>query len=169
MMSFSKWLLAFSLSFFMVGAYAVIDSYEFANKEQEQRFFELTNELRCPKCQNQSIGDSNAPIAHDLRREVHKMVVEGADNQTVIDFMLSRYGDFVLYTPRFEGKNLILWLGPVVLLLIGIMVFLGVLRSHRAASQNNPEQASDELTPEQREKLNKALSKIPNNVQGGKQ
>ena len=62
-------------------AFAVIDTYQFDSPEQEQRFFTLTNELRCPKCQNQSIGDSNAPIANDLRREVHRMLLEGAENQ----------------------------------------------------------------------------------------
>ncbi|OED41418.1 hypothetical protein ACH42_14205 [Endozoicomonas sp. (ex Bugula neritina AB1)] len=151
---------------FFSSAYATpIDSYEFVDKLQEQRFYELTNELRCPKCQNQSIADSNAPIAEDLRREVHKMVVDGADNQTVIDFMLARYGDFVLYTPRFEGKTLILWLGPLVLLLIGLLVLITVVRGHRSQAVTTDVSASDsaseELTQEQRKKLD--------NVLGGKQ
>ena len=152
---------ALFVALFITGVFAApIDSYEFADKIQEQRFYELTNELRCPKCQNQSIADSNAPIAEDLRREVHKMVVEGADNQTVIDFMLDRYGDFVLYTPKFEGKNLILWLGPLFLLLIGFWVLIVIVRSHRNHTPANARD-SGELTPEQREKLNKVL--------GGKQ
>ena len=162
MRTFSQWLLALTTVLFLSGAQATpIDSYEFQDKTQEQRFYELTNELRCPKCQNQSIADSNAPIAEDLRREVHKMVLEGADNQTVIDFMLNRYGEFVLYTPKFEGKNLILWLTPLILLLIGALVLIMVVRSHRNRKVNLSVDEPDELTPEQREKLNKVL--------GGKQ
>ena len=162
MKSISQWGLALFAALFLSNAIATpIDSYEFSDKLQEQQFHELTNELRCPKCQNQSIADSNAPIAEDLRREVHKMVLDGADNQTVIDFMLDRYGDFVLYTPRFEGKNLILWLGPLVLLLIGLMVLVVVVRGHRSQKVEAESSESDELTPEEREKLNKVL--------GGKQ
>lgn len=154
------WLLALSAALFLTSGYAAIDSYEFVNKEQERQFHELTNELRCPKCQNQSIGDSNAPIAADLRREVHQMIIDGADNQTVIDFMLDRYGDFVLYTPKFEGKNLILWLGPLALLLIGLLVLVAVVRSHRNGSKASDDEP-DELTAEQKKKLDEVL--------GGKQ
>lgn len=158
MSAFRQWGWALLTVLFLSGVHAApIDSYEFADKQQEQRFYELTNELRCPKCQNQSIGDSNAPIAEDLRREVHQMVVDGADNQTVINFMLDRYGDFVLYTPRFEGKNLILWLGPLFLLIIGLLVFVVVIRGHRQQSRRKDEPDVDELTPEQREKLNNVL------------
>ena len=169
-MSLSKWLLALCTALFLNQAYAVIDSYEFLTNEQEQRFFDLTNELRCPKCQNQSIGDSNAPIAQDLRREVHSMIIEGADDKAIIDFMLDRYGDFVLYTPRFEGKNLILWLGPLVLLFIGFLVLLMVVRNHRASSVKSAAEkttlaeghaTTSELTAQQRKKLDKLL--------GGKQ
>ena len=135
-------------------AYGTIDSYEFATAEQEQRFYELTNELRCPKCQNQSIADSNAPIAQDLRREVHRMVNEGADHQTVVDFMLARYGEFVLYKPQMSGKNLVLWLGPLVLLLIGFVVLMMIVRK----AQNVSVVADDALTPLQQQKLDNVLN-----------
>lgn len=139
---------------FLPWAYGAIDSYEFATAEQEQRFYELTNELRCPKCQNQSIADSNAPIAQDLRREVHRMVNEGADHQTVVDFMLARYGEFVLYKPQMSGKNLVLWLGPLVLLLIGFVVLMTIVRK----AQNVSVVADDTLTPLQQKKLDNVLN-----------
>ena len=139
---------------FLPWAYGVIDFYEFATAEQEQRFYELTNELRCPKCQNQSIADSNAPIAQDLRREVHRMVNEGADHQTVVDFMLARYGEFVLYKPQMSGKNLVLWLGPLVLLLIGFVVLMTIVRK----AQNVSVVADDTLTPLQQKKLDNVLN-----------
>ncbi|MFK0571059.1 cytochrome c-type biogenesis protein [Endozoicomonas sp.] len=153
----SQFLFVISALLFFSPAYGVIDSYEFTTAEQEQRFFELTNELRCPKCQNQTIADSNAPIAQDLRREVHRMVNDGADNQTVIDFMLSRYGDFVLYKPQMSGLNLVLWLGPVFLLLVGFMVLLMVVRKHRVAGKTVVDDAEEGLSAEQQQRLNKVL------------
>lgn len=127
----SQLIIVLSTILFMGTAYGVIDSYEFSSPEQEQRFFELTKELRCPKCQNQSIADSNASIALDLRREVYRLLNEGADNQTVVDFMLARYGDFVLYKPRILGVNLVLWFGPLLLLLTGLAVLVVVVRKHK--------------------------------------
>ncbi|MGB1271744.1 MAG: cytochrome c-type biogenesis protein [Endozoicomonas sp.] len=144
---------ALFFSLLMTNALAAIDSYEFDSPEQERRFYELTNELRCPKCQNQSIADSNAPIAHDLRREVHRLLVEEVEDEGVIDFMLSRYGEFVLYTPRFEAKTLVLWLGPLFLLLIGLVVLVVVVRNHKMASGVE----HDNVTEEQRQALEQAL------------
>ena len=131
---------------------AVSDNYKFDNSEQETRFFHLNNELRCPQCQNQSIGDSNAPIAQDLRREVHRMIVEEqADDDTIIQFMLDRYGDFVLYKPRLNTTTVVLWLGPLVLLLLGLFVLFRLLRNHRPAT------SEPELDEQEREALKKIL------------
>jgi len=119
----------------------VIDSYEFASPEQEAQFFRLNGELRCPQCQNQSIGDSNAPIAQDLRREVHRMIVqEQADDDTIVQFMLARYGDFVLYKPRMNTTTAVLWLGPLVLLVLGLLVLWRLLRQHRPRTTGLDEQ-----------------------------
>ncbi|WP_067519156.1 cytochrome c-type biogenesis protein [Endozoicomonas ascidiicola] len=162
-------LFAFTALLFLGSAHATIDSYEFDNAAQEQQFFELTNELRCPKCQNQTIGDSNAPIAQDLRREVHRMVVDGADNDTVIDFMLARYGDFVLYKPRWTGVNLVLWLGPVFLLLIGLIVVLMVARKHKPSVVNTQDAMPDEaLTEEQERALERRLQQFQSDEESGK-
>ena len=125
--------------------YGLVDTYTFNSREQEQRFFQLTSELRCPKCQNQSIADSNAPIAQDLRREVHRLLTEEqASDQQVIDFMLVRYGDFVLYKPRLTGMNWVLWLGPLLLLLAGLLVMVRVVRVHRPASQKSGQEQKEE-------------------------
>ena len=112
-----RWLLAVALGLTLAGAaHAAIDTYEFADDAERARFRELTQELRCPKCQNQDIADSNAPIATDLRREIYRMLGEGKSNQQIIDFMVDRYGDFVRYKPALTGKTAVLWFGPLALL-----------------------------------------------------
>lgn len=81
-------------------AQAAIDAYAFKDEVERARYTELTRELRCPKCQNQDIADSNAPIAADLRKEIFRMLDEGQSNQQIIDFMVDRYGEFVRYKPE---------------------------------------------------------------------
>ena len=131
------WLFGLAAALFVAAGHAnVIQSYDFDTEAQEQQFFRLTEELRCPQCQNQSIADSNAGISEDLRREVHRMVLEGADDKTVIEFMLDRYGEFILYRPKFENKTLVLWLGPLVLLLFGLFMVFVLVRKHRPAVED---------------------------------
>ncbi|MDP0588677.1 MAG: cytochrome c-type biogenesis protein CcmH [Candidatus Endonucleobacter bathymodioli] len=130
---------------------AAFDSYQFTSIEQEQRFFKLTNELRCPKFQNQTIADSNAVIAQDLRREIHQLLIDGADDQKVIDFMLNRYGDFVLYRPRLNSKTAVLWFGPLILLLIGFGVILIIAKKHKSAAII--QRAEEPLTVVEQKKL----------------
>jgi len=91
----------------------------FMNKQQQVRFEKLTRELRCLVCQNQNLADSDAPLAHDLRREVHKMLLSGKTNEQIKLFLVERYGDFVLYRPPVQENTYALWLGPLVLLLLG--------------------------------------------------
>lgn len=101
------------------GALAAIDVYQFDTEEQETRFRVLTEELRCPKCQNQSIADSDAGIAQDMRERVARMIREGHDDQAIVDYFVDRYGDFVSYRPPVNAQTLVLWLGPAILLLLG--------------------------------------------------
>jgi cytochrome c-type biogenesis protein CcmH len=96
-----------------------------------ERYWNLIREIRCPKCLNESIADSNAPVAADLRREVHRLLAEGATNDEVIEFLSSRYGDFVLYRPRLTPTTWALWAGPFVFLAIGSVVFWRVLKKRR--------------------------------------
>lgn len=110
-------------------ALALIETYEFSNPELEARYQQLSEELRCPKCQNQNIADSNAPIAQDLRKLLHQQLEQGASDAEILDYMVARYGEFVRYRPRFGGTTVFLWLAPVLLLLTGIVLLLGMLRS----------------------------------------
>ncbi len=91
----------------------------FNNPQDEATFYALVNELRCLVCQNQNIADSDADLAVDLRREIYAMINDGQSRSDILDFMVQRYGEFVLYKPRFSSKTLLLWLGPAFLLLLG--------------------------------------------------
>jgi cytochrome c-type biogenesis protein CcmH len=92
---------------------------QFQDRAEEARFHALVAELRCVMCQNQSLADSNAQIAHDLRREVLTLMRDGKNDAEIKDFLVARYGEFVLYRPRVESSTWLLWFGPVALLLVG--------------------------------------------------
>jgi len=117
---------------FAAAAQAVIETYEFSDPMLEQRYQALSAELRCPKCQNQNIADSNAPIAQDLRRLLHQQLEAGATDQQILDFMVARYGEFVRYRPRFGGATALLWLAPILLLGSGVLLLWLILRARRA-------------------------------------
>ncbi|NRP35578.1 Cytochrome c-type biogenesis protein CcmH precursor [Marinobacterium sp. xm-d-579] len=119
-------------------SFAAIDTHNFKSVEDEKRFHALAAELRCPKCQNQNIADSDSPIAKDLRTEVFRMIDEGAEDETIIDFMVTRYGDFVLYRPKMNSQTWLLWNGPFLVLGFGVLVILAVVwqrRSRRKVSE----------------------------------
>jgi cytochrome c-type biogenesis protein CcmH len=109
---------------------------EFANVEQEERFSNLINELRCVVCQNQSVADSNAELAQDVRDLVRNKILEGQTDQQITDFLVERYGDFVLYNPPLKPKTYVLWLGPLVLVLLAFFVFIYFIRSHARSTQS---------------------------------
>jgi len=115
---------------------AAIETYQFDSPEQEARFRQLGYELRCPKCQNQAIGDSDAEISGDLRAEVYRMLKEGATDAEIKDFMVARYGRYVLYNPPLDQQTLILWFGPAGLLVLGgILVVLRIRQSKKALDE----------------------------------
>jgi cytochrome c-type biogenesis protein CcmH len=97
-----------------------------------QRYLNLIREIRCPLCLNESIADSTAPVAADLRREVRRLMGEGKTDDQIKDFLSARYGDFVLYRPRVNEATWALWAGPFVFLVIGGIVFWRILRARRA-------------------------------------
>jgi cytochrome c-type biogenesis protein CcmH len=107
---------------------------QFRDTAEEQRFHDLVAELRCVMCQNQSLADSNAQIAVDLRREVLALMREGRSDQEVRDFLVERYGEFVLYRPLFTPKTWLLWFGPLLFALGGGLVVWRLLRRNRAAA-----------------------------------
>lgn len=108
------------------------DLYPFESPEQEARFDRLTAELRCPKCQNQSLADSNAPIAQDLRKRTYELVREGRSDDEIVAYLKDRYGEFITYRPAFNVVTALLWAGPFLLLVIagGILAW----RLHRRAT-----------------------------------
>lgn len=137
-----KWTLAFVASLmFALTAQAAIEIYEFDNLEQEQQFKDLGNTLRCPKCQNNTIADSNAELAVDLRHKVYEMTKEGKSKQEIVDYMIARYGNFVTYKPPFTIATSVLWLGPICVVLFGFGFI--VLRSRKAKQATQAEKDWD--------------------------
>ncbi|GFM65738.1 cytochrome c biogenesis protein [Pseudomonas cichorii] len=151
-----RWLTAAALSLGLAGfAQAAIDAYQFRDEAERARYSELTKELRCPKCQNQDLADSNAPIAADLRKEIYRMLGEGQSNQQIIEFMVNRYGEFVRYNPQLSSRTWLLWFGPAGLLLVGLVV-IGVIVGRRRSEQR---EAADVLSDEERQRLAHLLDK----------
>lgn len=130
-------LLATALLTFSFSALAVIELYEFDTPEQEQQFKELSNTLRCPKCQNNTIGDSNAELAQDLRQKVYEMTKDGQSKQDIVDYMIARYGNFVTYKPPFTMGTAILWFGPAFVIVIGVSFILVRSRKRPVAKNKN--------------------------------
>lgn len=123
----------------VVGAVA---SDEGLSAEQRQRFHQLNTELRCLVCQNQSIAESNADLAQDLRRQVRKQILEGRSDAEIRSYMRDRYGDFVLYKPAVEPKTYLLWLSPAILLLIALFILARRLRRARPEDDDSEEEIS---------------------------
>jgi len=149
---FNKLALLIVLLLCSLTAYASpVDTYEFKDEVTKIRFNALTKELRCPKCQNQNLADSNSPIAADLRREVYELLQQGKADIEIVDFMVNRYGDFVLYRPRVSSLTYILWFGPALLLLFGVIIVVLIIR-RRAIPE-----AEQALSVEQKNQLDNIL------------
>ncbi|HEY5802590.1 MAG TPA: cytochrome c-type biogenesis protein [Lysobacter sp.] len=116
----------------------------FESASEEQRFHALVSELRCVMCQNQSLADSNAQIAVDLRREVLELMRQGKDDREIKQFLVDRYGEFVLYRPQVESKTWLLWFGPALVLLAGGVVVAGAVRKRRQAPATTTKADSNE-------------------------
>lgn len=113
---------------------AVQDIYQFGSVTDEQRFRELLVQLRCPKCQNQAISDSDAPIAQDMRQQVAEMIRAGRSDEEIVDYFVQRYGDFVSYHPPLTPQTMILWLAPLMAMAGGLLlVVLQIRRARRIA------------------------------------
>ena len=120
----------------------------------EKRARDISLDLRCLVCQNQSIDDSDAPLARDLRVLVRERLTQGDSDEQVLDFVVDRYGEFVLLNPRFAPHTYLLWLGTPLILLIAIAVLIGVCRRSALAADPEPVKA---LTPAEKRKLKKLL------------
>lgn len=114
----------------------------FDTPQQEARFNKLTQELRCLVCQNQNLADSDAQLAHDLRAEVHEMLLAGKTDGEIKTFMVERYGDFVLYRPPVQQNTYLLWLAPLALLLIGALILRVNIKKRKSLLESTPNEES---------------------------
>ena len=127
--------------------FAAIDAYPFPDEQLQQRYDGLIAELRCPQCLNTNLAGSDAMIAQDLRREVHRMLLDGHTDDEILTFMYERYGDFILYRPRLGAGTLVLWLGPLLLLMCAGLVWCRLARAKPEVHEINTEEQArlDEL------------------------
>lgn len=145
----------FLLSIFLLSAalaHAAIDPFEFDNEAQRERYQHFIEDMRCPKCQNQNLAGSDAPIANDLRHELQRLLKEGKSDREIVDYMVARYGEFILYEPPFDKKTAFLWLAPIGFLAIGLIVLMAIARRRATAVA-----ASAELTESERAQLRQML------------
>ncbi len=131
-----SWLLAPAV------VWAVIETYQFSSPDLELRYHTLSQELRCPKCQNQNIADSNAPIARDLRVVLYEQLEAGASDEEILAYMVARYGEFVRYRPGVDRNTLFLWAAPALLLVVG--AGLVVRQARRGGKRAQPLSATDQ-------------------------
>jgi len=127
-----------------------LEAFKFDSKAEEEHFKDLIEELRCLVCQNQSLADSDAELAHDLRAEVYDMLQAGKNDEEIVEFLVARYGDFVLYDPPLKPSTYLIWFGPFVLLLIAALLLLRSIRKQQKV-------AAAEISAEERERLNAIL------------
>lgn len=141
----SLWLVLILMFGFLFADVATgLEPTEYQSAAEEQRFKSLANELRCVMCQNQSIADSNAPIAHDLRVEVLSLMREGKTDAEIKNYLVERYSEFVLYQPPVNKRNALLWAGPFLLLLIGLFVVIRIIRKKSTAEVANEQNQNEE-------------------------
>ena len=137
-MNFFKYLSFIGVYFLFLLSVSVkgaIDVHEFDTENQNDRFQGLVHELRCPKCQNQNLAESNSAISIDLRNQVAKLVSEGQTDKEVKEYMVQRYGEFVLYKPPVKSSTIVLWLAPAAMLLLAMLVFVFVISRRSSVSE----------------------------------
>jgi cytochrome c-type biogenesis protein CcmH len=140
-------ILFFSLPLIIHGK---VDTYQFDDPKQEARYKKLIAELRCLVCQNQNLADSNAELAQDMRRLTYEMLQRGESNEQIVTFMVDRYGDFVLYRPPLKSSTVMLWVGPFLILGVGVLVLLLFIRRRGRAQ-------SPQLTQQEQERASRLL------------
>lgn len=151
-----------TLLFSLAPLNAAVEMKKFDNEQQEQRYQHIIDELRCLVCQNQNISGSNAGLAQDLRNQVHKMILEGKDDETIYEFMVTRYGDFVLYRPPFKATTFFLWVGPFIIFIVGLFVLIRFIRQREKVIVK-------ELSSSDKEKLKQLMNKDNTNNTNRKQ
>jgi cytochrome c-type biogenesis protein CcmH len=129
-------LLCIFLLGFSLALQAKVESREFASEQMEEDYKTLVAELRCLVCQNQNLADSNAELAVDMRNKVYSMLNEGKSKTEIADFMVARYGDFVLYRPPVKSSTFMLWFGPFIFLLVGALIAVSYVRRQQKSAQS---------------------------------
>ena len=129
--------LVFGLVLITNNAYANNNPITFNNKNLEQRYYSLIEEIRCLVCQNQSLADSDAPLAQDLRNEIYKMIHSKKSNNQITNYLVERYGDFVLYRPPLKKNTWFLWFGPFLFLAIAFFIVFFVIRNQSRNETEN--------------------------------
>lgn len=145
-------IIVLTLFFSFSTLHASVEIKKFENEQQEQRYKYIIDELRCLVCQNQNISGSNAGLAQDLRKQVHKMILAGEDDEAIFDFMVTRYGDFVLYRPPFKASTFFLWVGPFMIFVLGLFVLIRFISKRKKI-------VVAELSSAEKEKLKQLLNK----------
>ena len=142
------------------------EAQRFSSEELRQRYLGLVDDLRCPQCQNQNLSDSDSPIAQDLRRTVLRMLEQGDSDEQIIDYLIDRYGDFIIYMPRFKPTTYALWLLPAGLAVLGVVLVLLIIRRQRRTGSVAD---GDSLSAEQQQRLSALLESSDQGRDGGEQ
>ena len=137
-----KVLFAICLSLFSLSSLAVVNGhlYPFDNNVDKERFDVLAEELRCPKCQNQNLADSYAPVAGDMRDKVYELMVEGQSDDEIVTYLVDRYGDFVRYNPAVQENTYFLWFAPGIMVLIAFIIIISLARGRKQAQPLSEEE-----------------------------
>lgn len=136
--------------FFSPQAFSANNLFEFDNAQQDQTFNDLIKQLRCPKCQNQNIADSNAQLAQDLRNKTYQLVKEGKSEEQVVAYMVARYGNFVRYDPPMTPATIFLWIGPLAFILAGFYFIYSLVKRQKKQAPH--------LDPDEEQRLQEILS-----------
>jgi len=156
-----KWLLLAILLTMTMAAAAAGTVHEFETEEQRTEYTELIHHLRCVVCQGQSIAESNADLAKDMRAKVHELVSDGRSEEAVLEYMTARYGDFVLYRPPLDPRTWLLWFGPFALIVVAVLALVFAIRRLRG---RGPEPA---LSPEEHRRAERLLREGDHQDRGG--
>ncbi|WP_420591409.1 cytochrome c-type biogenesis protein [Bacterioplanoides sp.] len=144
-------------------SFAVVEGhkYPFDNQQDTERFNQLAEDLRCPKCQNQNLADSNAPVARDMRDKVYELLQQGKSDDEVVGYMVDRYGDFVRYNPPVRANTLLLWYGPAIIFGFGLLIIVLIRRGHKSGG-------SKPLSDEEKARLEKLKAAAVSEEKGQK-
>lgn len=123
---------------------ASVDMVDFSDESLRPRYQQLVQELRCPKCQNQNLADSNSPISVDLRQQVQRLLEEGNSNEQIKDYLTSRYSDFILYRPQVKQNTWALWIAPIVLLFLGLLILYRIFQRQKITVTVEPVSSQDQ-------------------------